>query len=267
MSYRGRIAPTPSGYLHAGHIATFGIAHRRARERGGQVVLRIEDLDPQRCRAEFVEAALVDFRYFGFDWDEGPDVGGPHAPYFQSQRTEWYREVFERLQAGGHLFPCVCTRRDLRMLANAPHAGEEEPVYPGTCRARKISGAADEVAWRFRVPDGREVSFVDRALGECRFVAGRDFGDFPVWRRDGVPAYQLAVVADDHAMGITEVVRGEDLLLSTARQILLYEALGWEPPEFYHCPLLCDESGARLSKRDGAARASKQQGLRSVASS
>lgn len=215
--------------------------------------MRIEDLDRGRCRAEFEAAIGEDLRWFGFTWEEGPDVGGAYGPYRQSERMERYREAFGRLWGGQAVFPCRCSRRDIQAALGAPHAGEEEPVYPGTCRSRREAGATWEGwTWRLRVPDGEEVRFVDGRFGEQRFVAGRDFGDFVVWRADGVPGYQLACVVDDAAMGITEVVRGEDLLLSTARQVLLYRALGWRVPAFRHCELMRDGTGTRLAKRHAA---------------
>ena len=245
-AYRGRLAPTPSGYLHIGHAATFWQAARRAR--GGTLILRMEDLDRERCREAFAEAVLEDLAWFGLRWErEGP---GPRGAYVQSHRMERYRQVLEALRESGPVFPCRCSRGDIRAAARAPHDGDEAFLYPGTCReARSASGSPN---WRFRVPDGDRIAFEDRALGTVVRQAGTDFGDFPVWRRDGIPAYQLAVVVDDHDMGITEVVRGEDLLVSTCRQILLYRALGWTPPRFLHCPLLRDEQGRRLAKRDGS---------------
>jgi glutamyl/glutaminyl-tRNA synthetase len=235
-------------------------------------------LDRQRCKPEFVSAMFEDLRWFGFDWQEGPDVGGPHAPYSQSERMPFYRAAFERLRVGGFLFPCTCSRQDVLRALAAPHAGEDEPVYPGTCRnvtgdRWQVTGDArpDTAAnlspvtchsspvprppspsWRFRVPDGRAVTFNDGQFGPQTFVAGRDFGDFVVWRNDDLPAYHLACVVDDDLMGVTEVVRGADLLPSTARQILLFEALGWAVPAFFHCPLVTDEQGIRLAKRHDA---------------
>lgn len=252
--YRGRLAPSPTGFLHAGHARTFWTAQERARQAGGELVLRIEDLDGPRCRPEFTSAIFEDLRWFGLEWSEGPDVGGPAAPYVQSERLAWYRAAFERLRARGSLFPCTCSRKDIASARSAPHAADEEPVYPGTCRERRWDEAVSEahsrrVAWRFRVPDGVPIRFRDERLGEVGFVAGRDFGDFVVWRGDGFPSYQLACVVDDAAMEISEVVRGEDLLVSTARQWLLYEALGWRPPRFFHCPLMTDGDGVRLAKR------------------
>lgn len=254
-SYRGRLAPSPTGLLHLGHARTFWVAAQRAAEHGGTLILRNEDLDPQRSRTEYVDAMIEDLRWLGIRWSEGPDCGGPFAPYAQSQRRSRYREAWRKLREGGFLFPCTCSRKDLAQAASAPNDADDEPIYPGRCRSRTDATDFNEPAgvnWRFRVPDGEEVKFVDQHLGPQSFVAGHDFGDFVVWRRDDVPAYQLAVVVDDAEMKITEVVRGADLLKSTARQLLLYRALGWTPPEFYHCDLVADESGMRLAKRHDA---------------
>jgi len=229
------------------------MAQHRAQANGGMLVLRNEDLDSTRFRMGFVPAMIEDLRWFGFEWQEGPDCGGPFAPYNQSERMDVYRAALEKLRAGNFIYPCTCSRKDIRSAASAPHAEDDEVVYPGTCRQNRKSEIGNrKFALRFRVPDGETVSFVDGSCGEQRFVAGKDFGDFVVWRGDGVPAYQLACVADDAAMQITEVVRGADLLVSTARQILLYRALGLTPPAFFHCPLWRDESGVRLAKRHDA---------------
>jgi glutamyl/glutaminyl-tRNA synthetase len=276
--YRGRLAPSPTGYLHLGHARTFWAAQQRALSQGGVLALRNEDLDRVRCRPEFVSAMFEDLHWFGLSWQEGPDCGGPYGPYSQSQRGELYRAAFERLRAGGFIYPCFCSRRDVLQSAQAPHAGDDEPIYPGTCRPRpndewQVAGDAgasslvtrhSSPSWRFLVPDGEAISFVDGFCGPQQFVAGKDFGDFVVWRPDGVPSYQLAVVSDDTAMKITEVVRGQDLLRSTARQILLYRALGLPPPDFYHCPLVTDSSGSRLAKRHDALslRELRRQGAR-----
>jgi glutamyl-tRNA synthetase len=269
-SYRGRIAPSPTGLLHAGHARTFWTACTRAREAGGTLVLRNEDLDPQRSKADLVNAMVEDLHWLGIRWQEGPDVGGTFGPYSQSERRSHYLSLWRQLLKRGCIYPCTCSRRELSGIAQAPHddapnrktvrfEGGEGPMYPGTCRPKPGSvSLADPydspagVNWRFRVPDGEVVTFADGHFGALRFVAGEDFGDFPVWRRDDVPAYQLAVVADDHAMQSTEVVRGADLLLSTARQILIYRALGWPEPQWYHCPLVLDEHGERLAKRHDA---------------
>jgi glutamyl-tRNA synthetase len=252
--YRGRLAPMPTGYLHLGHARTFWTAQERARANGGILILRNDDLDRARCKPEFVRAMFEDLRWFGFSWQEGPDIGGKFAPYNQSERFSFYREALEKLRAGGFIYPCNCSRRDIQSAPRAPHAADDdEPIYPGTCRGKtpEIIGGA-KFSWRFRVPDGEAVSFKDENLGEQRFVAGRDFGDFVVWRNDDVPAYQLACAVDDAAMEITEVVRGADLLLSTARQILLNRVLGLKTPAFFHCALMLDEKGERLAKRNDA---------------
>lgn len=255
MSYRGRIAPTPTGYLHLGHARTFQVAMERARESKGTVVYRDEDLDSERCKPCFSTAAMEDLRWFGLDWDEGPDVGGPHEPYRQSLRHPLYRNAWDRLKTAGWIYPCEKSRKDVARAASAPHAEDKhaEQIYPPEWRpaADACSGIAEpgKVNWRFRVPDFRRISFTDGYAGPRCFECLRNFGDFVVWRKDQVPSYELAVVVDDAAMGITEVVRGEDLLLSTARQLLLYEALGAPPPRFFHLPLLRDAAGNRLAKR------------------
>ena len=261
--YRGRIAPSPTGYLHLGHARTFWTAQERARAAGGALILRNEDLDPSRSKAEFASAMIEDLRWFGFSWTEGPDIGGPFGPYSQSQRRTSYLAALEQLRQRGFLYPCMCSRKDIQVAAAAPHAGEDELLYPGTCRGRSMAAAGAKANWRFRVPDGEAIHFLDGHFGHQSFVAGRDFGDFVVWRQDDVPAYQLAVVVDDAAMRITEVVRGEDLLKSTARQLLLYRALNWPPPKFFHCPLMTDEHGVRLAKRHDALslRALRAQGI------
>jgi glutamyl/glutaminyl-tRNA synthetase len=274
-----------------GHARTFWTAWQRARDANGALVMRMEDLDPDRSRQVYAEAALEDLRWLGIRWHEGPDKGGPFAPYVQSKRRSTYLNAWRKLLRGGFLFPCRCSRKDLEAALGAPHesssrkmpgreAGkpdplEDEPIYPGTCRHR--SGRAPQLPgptgveleapeganWRFRVPDGEVVEFNDLNLGLQRFVAGVDFGDFVVWRRDGVPSYQLACVTDDAAMGITEVVRGADLLKSTARQILLNRALGFNHPAWFHCRLVVDHNGRRLAKRHDALslRALRQRGL------
>lgn len=258
--YRGRLAPTPTGYLHLGHGRTFFLAAKRAEEAGGALIFRIEDLDPQRCRPEFVQAALEDLRWLGLRWHEGPDRGGPCAPYAQSARTASYLKAWARLRDAGAIYPCRRSRRELRETAAvtppSPLDADEqdaEPLYPPAWRPPLRAGCAaaepSDANWRFRVPDGRVIAFDDAVFGPCTFVAGRDFGDFVVRRRDGVPAYELAVVVDDAAMGITEVVRGADLLRSTARQILLAEALGLKSPSWCHLPLVRDADGQRLAKR------------------
>jgi glutamyl/glutaminyl-tRNA synthetase len=248
--YCGRLAPSPTGYLHLGHACTFWIAQERARAHHGSLILRNEDLDAARARPKFVSAMLEDLRWFGFQWQEGPDCGGPSGPYSQSERMQFYTTALDKLGTGNFIYPCTCSRKDILSSASAPHAGDDELIYPGTCRSNQKSQIKNQkFSWRFRVPDGETISFVDRNFGPQQFLAGKDFGDFVVWRHDNVPAYQLAVVVDDNAMRITEVVRGKDLLISTARQLLLYRALALEPPSFYHCPVMSDENGIRLAKR------------------
>jgi glutamyl-tRNA synthetase len=259
--YRGRLAPSPTGYLHLGHARTFWTAQERARAGRGALILRNDDLDRARCRPEFVTAMIEDLRWFGLEWSEGPDCGGPHAPYEQSARRQIYREAFDRLRDSGLIYPCTCSRKDVLAAAGAPHEAADEPLYPGTCRPKNLgvterkSRSAmppEALNWRLHVPDGETIRFDDGNFGPQSATAGREFGDFLVWRKDGMPSYQLACVVDDEAMRITEVVRGADLLLSTFRQILLFRALGFRPPAFFHCPLVTDEHGVRLAKRHDA---------------
>jgi glutamyl/glutaminyl-tRNA synthetase len=334
-SYRGRLAPSPTGYLHLGHARTFWVAWQRARAAHGKLIFRNEDLDYQRCKPEFVRAMYEDLRWLGLDWDEGPDItpqsgksgqpgdpgmgnsvrdvvnrggsvsqgesGGDFGPYSQSERRSFYLDAWRKLRDSGLIYPCTCSRKDLERALSAPHedtqdswnagalacgqnssaqpgaatvhiaqnqrgletsaaavqsAADDELPYPGTCR-EKIGTAKDYdspagVSWRFKVPDGETISFDDGYFGQQEFVAGRDFADFLLWRRDDIPAYQLAVVVDDAAMQITEVVRGADLLKSTARQLLLVRALGYPVPAYFHCPLLRDEKNVRLAKRHEA---------------
>ena len=269
MHYRGRLAPSPTGYLHLGHARTFWIAHERAKARSGALLLRNDDLDEGRSRPQFVRAMMEDLRWLGLHWSEGPDVGGPFGPYDQSARLPLYRQAFEALRQAGAIYPCSCSRQDVVRALSAPHVGEEEPVYPGTCRPRHGDALRNMESskprhWRFRVPDGERLGFEDGAVGRCEQVSGADFGDFIVWRKDDLPSYQLACVVDDAAMGITEVVRGADLIASTFRQILLARTLSLPLPSFFHCPLVTDSQGTRLSKRDGATslRALRAQGCR-----
>jgi glutamyl-tRNA synthetase len=266
-----------------GHARTFWIAWQRARAAAGKLLFRNEDLDDQRCRPEFVSAMYEDLRWLGLDWDEGPDVGGPFAPYSQSERRNVYLEAWRSLRDSGLIYPCTCSRKDLERALSAPHEeplqgadertnapphSDDELPYPGACRSKiaiaKDYDSAAGVSWRFRVPDGETISFDDGNFGPQQFVAGRDFADFLLWRRDDIPAYQLAVVADDAAMQITEVVRGADLLKSTARQLLLIRALGYAPPAYFHCPLLRDEKNVRLAKRHDALslRRLREQGIK-----
>jgi glutamyl-tRNA synthetase len=234
--------------LHLGHARTFWIAHERARERGGKLWLRDEDLDPHRSRAEFSQAMRDDLRWLGISWDE---------ELTQSVRLAAYRDAVRRLLHAGLIYPCTCSRKDLAHSIGAPHDDtDDEPVYDGRCRGSLIE--PDDVQltpitnYRFMVPHGEAIEFADGQAGPQRFVAAKDFGDFVVWRKDGLPSYQLACVVDDAAMGITEVVRGRDLLKSTARQMLLQRALGLATPAYFHCDLMRDAAGKRLAKRHDA---------------
>jgi glutamyl/glutaminyl-tRNA synthetase len=328
-SYRGRLAPSPTGYLHLGHARTFWIAWKRARAAHGKLIFRNEDLDYQRCKPEFVRAMYEDLRWLGLDWDEGFDLEsgvsrGNFGPYSQSERRSFYLDAWRKLRDSGLIYPCTCSRKDLERALSAPHeephscgtaapgggffdqgasekavndcgaqapspafwednarqpgaatvqfptegpssqspatavqsAADDELPYPGTCREKiataKHYDSPAGVSWRFKVPDGETISFNDGNFGHQEFVAGRDFADFLLWRRDDIPAYQLAVVVDDAAMQFTEVVRGADLLKSTARQLLLIRALGYPVPAYFHCPLLRDEKNVRLAKRHDA---------------
>ncbi len=247
---RGRFAPSPTGDLHIGNARTALLAWLQVRAAGGRFVLRVEDLDHGRVREHYRRTQLDDLRWLGLDWDEGPDVGGAAAPYLQSQRQHLYVEALDRLAREGHLYGCHCSRREILAAASAPHAADEaEPAYPGTCRGRTITDSSAPGAIRFRVPEG-VVRFEDLLHGTSEYEPHRHGGDFVVRRKDGIAAYQLAVVVDDAAMGITHVLRGSDLLPSTARQILLYEALGFHAPRWMHAPLLLRPSGERLAKRD-----------------
>jgi glutamyl/glutaminyl-tRNA synthetase len=198
---------------------------------------------------------IEDLYWLGLRWTEGPDCGGPHGPYTQSERRAYYLAAWRRLRDTGFIYPCTCSRKDLAQAPTAPNDSDDEPIYPGRCRHRTDAGQFPEPAgvnWRFRVPDAEEITFTDMNLGPQRYIAGQDFGDFLVWRRDDVPAYQLAVVVDDQSMHISEVVRGADLLKSTARQLLLIRALACSTPDYFHCTLVRDPSGVRLAKRHDA---------------
>ncbi len=249
-AYIGRLAPSPTGYLHLGHARTFLTAARRAHESGGRLLLRNDDLDAARCRPEFVEGFIEDLHWLGLTWEE-PVIT-------QSQRLPAYRAALGRLHAAGLIFPCNRSRKEVEAAAvSAPHEGalNDEPIYPPEFRPPADAELplldADGLSrnWRFRVPDGDTLAFDDGAAGPQSAVAGRDFGDFLVWRKDGVPSYQLACAVDDVEFGVTEIVRGADLIKSTFRQLLLIKALGAPVPAYWHCPLVTDEQGERLAKR------------------
>lgn len=250
----GRFAPSPSGRMHLGNLFSSLLAWLSAKASGGRVVLRIEDLDTRRCTRAYADRLEADYRALGLIWDEGGSSGGPHSPYYQSRRGELYAAAVEALRQRGLVYSCFCTRAQLH-AASAPHREDGQMVYSGTCRTLTPAQAAQRArtrspALRLRVPD-REVGFQDGHLGRYAENLERDCGDFLLRRSDGLWAYQLAVVVDDAAMEITQVVRGSDLLPSTPRQLYLYDLLGLTPPEFYHVPLLLSPDGRRLSKRDG----------------
>jgi glutamyl-tRNA synthetase len=245
----GRLAPSPTGAQHVGNARTYLIAWLSARSRGGRVVLRIEDIDSPRVKAGAAEQSLEDLRWLGLDWDGEPVV--------QTHRLPLYEAALKRLQECELVYPCTCTRTDVERSASAPHQEHEGPVYPGTCAARRVADAAglgeQPYCWRFRVGE-RTPAFVDGFRGPTRLDLRQLGGDFVVWKSSGTPAYQLAVVVDDAEQGVTEVVRGDDLVPSTPRQVLLYETLGWTPPRFVHVPLVVGTDGRRLAKRHGDTR-------------
>ncbi len=252
----GRFAPSPSGRMHMGNLFTALMSWLSVRSTGGRWILRIEDLDPQRSRREHAEAIEADLRWLGLDWDEGGlDNIGPSGPYSQSHRGHLYAAALEQLRSAGMVYPCFCTRADI-MASNAPHLSDGNIIYAGTCRPAPAPPFPPVVtdrphSERLWVPD-ETIEFTDRLCGRVSSNLSTDCGDFVLRRADGAWAYQLAVVVDDALMGVTEVVRGDDLLLSTPRQLLLYRLLGFTPPEFAHLPLICNEAGIRLSKRDRA---------------
>ena len=252
----GRFAPSPSGRIHLGNILCCLLAWLSVRQQGGQVVLRIEDLDTARCPRRYADQMEEDLRCLGLDWDQGPTVGGPDGPYYQSGRTALYEAALDKLEKMDLVYPCFCTRAELH-AASAPHREDGQVVYAGTCRHLTAAEAAEKAkrrapALRLRVPE-ETWSFTDGHMGPYSEDLARDCGDFLLRRSDGMFAYQLAVVVDDAAMGVTEVVRGADLLDSTPRQLYLYHLLGLTPPKFLHFPLLLASDGRRLSKRDADA--------------
>jgi glutamyl-tRNA synthetase len=249
--YRGRFAPSPTGDLHLGSAASAIFCAAAARRAGGRLVLRVEDLDLARVIPGKDAAVIDDLRWLGVTWDEGPDVGGEAGPYVQSQRRALYEAAVERLAERGLTYYCDCSRAEIARVASAPHAGEEGPRYPGTCRPHGMRKRAFRrpPAVRLAVPEGAIAAVDDAVLGPIHEDVSAVTGDFVLRRGDGVFAYQLAVVADDLAMGVTEVVRGGDLASSAPRQVLLARLLGGEAPRFAHVPLLAGADGARLAKR------------------
>jgi glutamyl-tRNA synthetase len=252
----GRLAPSPTGAQHVGNARTYLLAWLSARSQGGRVVLRIEDVDSPRVKPGAAAEACEDLCWLGLDWDGGPLV--------QTQRLHFYESALKTLQSRELIYPCTCTRTDVERAASAPHAEHEGPVYPGTCAGRSVADAAglgeQPYCWRFRLPE-RSPQWIDGFCGPTTIDLHAMGGDFVVWKSprhciEATPAYQLAVVVDDDAQGVTEVIRGDDLIPSTPRQLLLYEALNLRPPRFIHFPLVVGPDGRRLAKRHGDTRLS-----------
>lgn len=262
----GRLAPSPTGAQHLGNARTYLIAWLAARQGAGRVILRIEDIDSPRVKDWAVQQAIDDLRWLGLDWDEGPDVGGPNQPYVQTERTESYRAALAILRDREQVYPCTCTRTDIANAASAPHLGQDGVVYPRTCAQRSsvdaVSIAEEAYCWRYRVSN-EVLGFFDAVMGEQRLNPATELGDFPITRKGGDAAYQLAVVVDDQAMGVNQVVRGADLLPSTFRQIELLRSLNFPLPEYAHVPLVVGSDGRRLAKRHGDTRLSwfREQGV------
>jgi len=259
--YVGRLAPSPTGALHLGNVRTFMVAWLRARQAGGKVILRMEDLDHPKHKPGAEAQAIEDLRWLGFDWDEA---------FTQSERKGLYAEALARLRAQGLAYPCVCSRSDIEAVQSAPHEGEQLR-YPGTCRGRFGSWAEATAwkaahcgkdgsamsfmpCWRFRTREGAHVAFEDGFAGHYEMDVWERLGDFPLARDADGAGYALAVTVDDAAMGVTEVVRGDDLLPATPPQVLLYQALGVPVPAFFHVPLVVGPDGRRLAKRHGDTR-------------
>ena len=268
--YVGRLAPSPTGALHLGNVRTFMIAWLRARQSGGKVILRTEDLDHPKHKMGAAAQAVEDLRWLGFDWDE---------EYVQSERISLYAEALEKLRSKGLAYPCVCSRKDVEAAQSAPHEGDQLH-YPGICRERFASWneaykflnpspmqekPARIPCWRFRTPDEAHVAFEDGFAGAYSMEVRVQLGDFPLARDEKGAGYTLAVVVDDAAMGVTEVVRGDDLLPATPQQILLYRALGLREPKFFHVPLVVGPDGRRLAKRHGDTRIAsfREDGMKS----
>lgn len=252
LLHRGRFAPSPTGRLHLGNVRSALLGWLWARASGGEFLLRVEDLDPDRCKPVFTEGLFEDLAWLGLDWD------GP--VWKQSERTALYDEALAQLAAKGRAYRCWCSRAEVARAASAPHLGEEGPIYPGTCREGGVPKPGRQPAWRFRVAPGVE-RFEDALHGLVTQDVEREVGDFTIRRIDGVASYQLAVVVDDALSGVTHVLRGEDLLSSTGRQLQLQRALGHAAPRYAHVPLLMQADGKRLAKREGA---STVAGLRAL---
>ncbi|MCE9526916.1 MAG: tRNA glutamyl-Q(34) synthetase GluQRS [Planctomycetales bacterium] len=257
----GRLAPSPTGAQHIGNARTYLLAWLSIRSRSGKVILRVEDIDSPRIKPGASQQAMDDLGWLGLNWDEGPDKGGPQTPYVQTQRLRHYRDALEQLKAAEQVYPCTCSRTDVAAAASAPHIGQEGPRYPGTCSSRHAADAEEltkrgrTFSWRFRASDTHH-KLHDRIVGIRTCNVSEELGDFVVAKSDGSPAYQLAVVVDDLAMGVTEVLRGDDLLPSTFRQLELFQFFQARPPAFAHVPLVIGEDGRRLAKRHGDTRIS-----------
>ncbi len=281
----GRLAPSPTGALHVGNARSFLLAWLSVRQQGGRIVLRIEDIDSPRVKPWAMQATLDDLRWLGIDWDAGPEAittereTDPAIAYVQTQRLERYHQVLTQLIAADVGYACECSRSEVAQAASAPHERSiqrlEGPIYPGTCREKKLklignaisdtdthTAAVAKFAWRWKFAEG-EVSWEDAVRGKQVARPDQQLGDFVIARGDGTPAYQLAVVVDDHDMSVTEIVRGDDLLCSTYRQLAILEHLGWSRPNYYHVPLVVGSDGRRLAKRHGDTRLSsyREQGV------
>jgi glutamyl-tRNA synthetase len=253
----GRLAPSPTGAQHLGNARTYLLAYWSARATGKKLILRIEDVDSPRVKPWATDQAIEDLRWIGIDWDEGP--------YIQTERLEQYQNALDRLIESDQVFPCTCTRKDIDEAGSAPHFDHEPNIYPGTCAGWHHGDAVPETgtfSWRFRAGD-HQITFDDIVLGNQSCNPARDLGAFPITQKNGSPSYQLAVVVDDALMGITEVVRGNDLVPSTFKQIEIFKALGYQPPAFAHVPLVLGPDGKRLAKRHGDTRLSfyREQGV------
>lgn len=248
---RTRFAPSPTGYIHLGNVWVAFLNWWWTRQHGGQLVLRIEDIDRQRCRTEFVSAVMEDLAWLGIDWDEGPGDTLLYGSLIQNERMPFYRGIFERWKAEGKVYPCYCTRARLRSIASAPHEGEGRPLYDGHCRYLTTSERKSETkapSWRLKA-ERETIQFDDLFRGHQTYTLAPGTDDIVLLRADGMMAYQLAATADDGAMGITHVFRGNDLLPSTYDQISILNKLAYPIPTYGHVPLLVDANGVRLSKR------------------
>jgi glutamyl-tRNA synthetase len=267
-----RFAPSPTGSLHLGNARTAFFSHLWARKSGGRFILRIEDTDVARSQLRFRDELMADMRWLGLDWDEGPGTGGPSAPYAQSERGEFYQSLFARLEAAGHAYPCYCTAEDLELSRKLQRMSGKPPRYAGTCRNLTTSQRAEREAkglrptLRFAVPSDRIIEFTDVVHGPQRFESG-DIGDFIIRREDGTSAFFFCNAVDDSVMGVTQVLRGDDHLTNTPRQIMLLQALGMRCPAYGHVGLLVGEDGAPLSKRHGSTSAHefRERGFLSLA--